>query len=184
MKNILDFNGFLINESSAAGNRWETYPVPFKYSSSDARDGYTSKSFADDLRSALVERPELEDEIIEFISDKMGISSIEDLEKKPFSYLEVIIPEIERIISAGEYEPEVTMPGGGLLFIRNKKMKDGREADFYINRKGTKIEAVSDRLNGDEESEIYYSKDFPFEKYEFTEEEIEETKNIIKAKGI
>jgi hypothetical protein len=134
--------------------------------------------------NALVERPELEDEIIEFISDKMGISSIEDLEKKPFSYLEVIIPEIERIISAGEYEPEVTMPGGGLLFIRNKKMEDGREADFYINRKGTKIEAVSDLPNGDEESEIYYSKDFPFEKYEFTEEEIEETKNIIKAKGI
>jgi hypothetical protein len=47
--------------------------------------------------------------------------------------------EIERIIEAGEYEPETTMPGGGLLFIRNKIFTNGGGADFYINRKGTRI---------------------------------------------
>jgi hypothetical protein len=182
MKNILDFKSFSINESTAAGNRWEKYEIPFSYSSKDSREGYTSKSFTDDLNAAILERPEIKDEILAFLSDQLDIVKIEDLGKKPFSYVKEIIPEIERIIRAGEYEPDVTMPGGALLFIRNKKLSDGRTVDFYINRKGTKIEVVYDGEDG-EECKIYYSSDFPFDQYEFAKEEQEEIENMIRAKG-
>lgn len=182
MKKILDFKNFVINESTAAGNRWEKYDIPFSYTSKDSREGYSSKSFTDDLKAAILERPEIKKEIMAYLSDTLDIVQIDDLAKKPFSYVRKAIPDIERIIRAGEYEPDLTMPGGALLFIRNKKLSDGRGVDFYINRKGTKIEVVYDGENGDE-SKIYQSNDFPFGEYEFSEEEREEIENMIKAKG-
>ena len=75
------------------------------------------------------------------------------------------------------------MPGGGLLFLAKKKLKNGRFADFYINRKGTKIEVSTEDDNGKEFCEIYKSESFPFEKWEFTEDEIEEVKEMLKGKG-
>ena len=182
MKKLLYFEQFL-NESTAAGNRDESFTVPFKYSSKDSKSGYNSKSFVDDLESIILEKPELEMEIKKFLKDSLLTNNIEDLAQKPFSYIIEIIPEIERIIDAGEFEPEVTMPGGGLLFLAKKKLKNGRFADFYINRKGTKIEVSTEDDNGKEFCEIYKSESFPFEKWEFTEDEIEEVKEMLKGKG-
>lgn len=184
MKKILTFKQFNLNESTAAGNREQTYTIPFSYSSNDPKHGYNSKSFVDDLEAIFVERPELKKEITEFLSKTTGISKIEDLSTKPFSFISGIIPEIERIISAGEYEPETIMPGESLLFMRNKKLKFGKEADFYINRKGTKIEVVTDDERGREKSEIYQSDSFPVDRYEFTDNEKEELEALLKAKGI
>lgn len=183
MKNIKYFKEFKINESSAAGNRDETFDLPFSYSSNNPKFGYTSKSFVEDLESIFVEKPEIKKEITEFLLHNMDISSIKDLEKKPISLIKAIIPEIERIIAAADYEPEVVMPGGSLLFIRNKALKNGRGADFYVNRKGTKIEVVTEDENGEEKVYMYDSKTFPFDFFEFTEEEKEELKSILKAKG-
>jgi hypothetical protein len=182
MKNIKDYSTFKINESTAAGNRWEKYNLPFSYSSRDTRDGYSSKAFADDLSASVLENPKIKKEILTFLSDKLDIIKIEDLAKKPFSYIKDIIPEIERIIKAEEYEPDITMPGGALLFIRGKKLSNGKKFDFYINRKGTKIEVSYDIMGG-ESGKIYHSSDFPFDKYEFSKEEEEELLNMIKAKG-
>ena len=75
------------------------------------------------------------------------------------------------------------MPGGGLLFIRNKILDNGKGADFYINRKGTKIEVVTDNFNGEEKVIFHDSKNFPYDRYNFTQEEKEELQSIIKAKG-
>lgn len=183
MKKLKTFNQFNINESSAAGNRDETFSIPFSYTSNDAKKGYNSKSFVNDLEAILVEKPELNKEIISFLTQTLGISNIKDLESKPFVYIQDLIPEIERIISAGEYEPEVTMPGGSVLFIRNKKLENGTEADFYINRKGTKIEVVFDDEDGKEKCEIFTTSNFPFDNFNFTDEEKEETLAMINAKN-
>jgi len=178
MKRIFNFNEF-INESSAAGNMDKTYNIPFKYSSNDPKNGYSSKTFVDDLKSIFVEKPELKKEINDFVSTSMEISSIDDLIKKPFSEIIKIIPEIERIIEAGEYEPETKMPGGAILFIRNKMLKNGKGADFYINRHGSKIEVVTEDETGDEKVYLFKSNKFPFDRFNFTTEEIEETRSIM-----
>lgn len=180
MKKIFNFKEF-INESSAAGNMDKTYKVPFAYSSHDPKLGYNSKSFVEDLRSIFVEKPELEKEITEFISTMMNMS-LEDLEYRPFSEVSKIIPDIERIIEAGEYEPETVMPGGSLLFIRNKSMSNGSSADFYINRHGTKIEVVTEDEYGQERVYRFTSEKFPFDRFEFTDAEIEDLKRIIEEK--
>ena len=180
MKKIFNFKEF-INESSAAGNMDKTYKVPFAYSSHDPKLGYNSKSFVEDLRSIFVEKPELEKEITEFISTMMNMS-LEDLEYRPFSEVSKIIPDIERIIEAGEYEPETVMPGGSLLFIRNKSMSNGSSADFYINRHGTKIEVVTEDEYGQERVYRFTSEKFPFDRFEFTDAEIEDLKKIIEEK--
>ena len=184
MKNLFTFKEFDINESTAAGNRDETYSIPFSYSSNDPKHGYSSKSFVDDLNAIFLEKPELKKEITEFISQNLEISRIDDLASKPFSLISDIIPEIERIIAAGEYEAETMMPGESLLFIRNKKFKDGKGADFYINRKGTKIEVVEEDEAGKETSSIYETTKFPLDRYEFTDSEKEEFYALLKAKGI
>jgi hypothetical protein len=183
MKNLKNFKDFTINESSAAGNREQTYDIPFSYTSNDPKFGYNSKSFVDDLKALFVEKPSLKGEITEFLVQNTGISRVEDLALKPFALIKEIIPEIERIIAAGEYEPELIMPGGGLLFIRNKILDNGKGADFYINRKGTKIEVVTDNFNGEEKVLFHDSKNFPYDRYNFTQEEKEELQSIIKAKG-
>jgi len=183
MKRILDFYGF-INESSAAGNMDKTYSIPFKYSSNDPRDGYNSKSFVSDLESVFIEKPHLKKEIIGFLSTTMKISSIDQLEMKPFSEVSKIIPEIERIIEAGEYEPESIMPGGANLFIRNKTLKNGKGADFYINNRGTKIEVVTDDDAGKEVVYMFRTEKFPFDRFEFTQEEKDELRNIIDKKKV
>ena len=182
MKKILSFNEFNINESSAAGNMGATYSIPFAYTSNDPKDGYSSKSFCDDLQAVFIERPNLKKEILGFLSANLNISKIEDLASMPFVKIANLIPEIERIIEAGEYEPETTMPGGALLFIRNKIFTDGGGADFYINRKGTKIEVVTEDETGSERVKIFPIENFPFDRYEFTEEEIEELEALKKAK--
>lgn len=183
MRKIKNFNEFSLLESSAAGNRENTYELPFKHSSNDPKYGYNSKSFVDDLKSIFVEKPFLKKEILAFISQNIGISNIEDLANKPFSLISEIIEEIERIIEAGEYEPELTMPGGAILFIRNKIFKDGTGADFYINRKGTKIEVVLDDRNGKEKVEVHEVGRFPYDRFEFSQEEREELKSLIRAKS-
>jgi hypothetical protein len=183
MKNLKSFKKFGINESSAAGNRDHTYQIPFSYTSNDPKIGYNSKSFVDDLKSIFVEKPHIKSPILEFLTKSVGISRIEDLATKPFSLIKDLIPEIERIIGAGEYEPELTMPGGALLFIRNKIMSDGKGADFYINKKGTKIEVVTEDQNGKEKVSVYDSNSFPRDRYELTLEEKEELDSILKAKG-
>lgn len=183
MKKIRTFNEFNLLESSAAGNREKTYELPFKYSSNDPKYGYTSKSFVDDLKSIFIEKPFLKREIISFISRNLGISNIDDLSSKPFALISEIFPEIERIIDAGEYEPELTMPGGALLFIRNKIFRDGTGADFYINRKGNKVEVVSEDSSGIEKVEMYEVERFPFDRYEFSQDEAEELKALIRAKN-
>lgn len=183
MKRIKAFKEFCVNESSAAGSREQTFMIPFKYTSNDPKFGYSSKSFVADLKALFVEKPQLKNDIIEFLVTSVGISRIEDLAGKPFSTIKGMIPEIERIISAGEYEPELVMPGGALLFIRNKKMKDGRGADFYINRKGTKIEVVTEDSNGVEKVLFFDSTSFPYDRFEFSDEEKSELEALIKAKG-
>ena len=183
MKNIKAFKDFILNESTAAGNREETFDLPFAYSSNDPKHGYSSKSFVKDLKSIFVEKPEIKGEIIEFLLEVIGVSRIEDLETKPLSLIMKIIPEIERIIDSGEYKPEYTMPGGALLFIRDKKFKEGGSADFYINRKGTKIEVVTEDESGDEKTVQYSAEKFPYDKFEFTEEEKEELMQMVRAKN-
>lgn len=183
MKIIKTFNQFNLFESSAAGNRHQTFDLPFRYSSNDPKYGYNSKSFVDDLKSIFIEKPFLKKEIMSFISRNIGISNLDDLSLKPFGLISEIVPEIERIIDAGEYEPELTMPGGALLFIRNKIFRDGTGADFYINRKGNKIEVVSEDRNGVEKVEMYEVERFPYDRYEFSYEEAEELKALIKAKN-
>jgi hypothetical protein len=178
MRKIFNFQQF-INESTAAGNMDNTYSIPFKYSSHDPKEGYNSRTFLDDLNSIFVEKPELKKEIIEFISSSMGIISLEELAKKPFSYISEIIPEIERIIEAGEYEPEIRMPGGATLFIRNKEIKNGKNADFYLNSHGTKIEVVTEDEDGNEKVYRFSSDKFPFDRFNFTDQEKEETANLI-----
>lgn len=178
MRRIFNFTQF-INESTAAGNMDKTYNIPFKYSSNDPKNGYNSKSFCDDLKSIFVEKPELKKEIIEFISNTMEISSIDDISKKPFSDIINIIPEIERIIEAGEYEPEMIMPGGAILFIRNKTLKSGIGADFYLNTHGTKIEVITEDEDGNERVYMFRSEKFPFDRFNFTDEEKQETKELI-----
>ena len=178
MRRIFNFNQF-VNESSAAGNMDKTYNIPFKYSSNDPKNGYNSKSFVDDLKSIFIEKPELKKEINEFISSTMKISSLDDLAKKTFSEIIKIIPEIERIIEAGEYEPETKMPGGAILFIRNKILKNGRGADFYINRHGSKIEVVTEDEAGEERVYLFKADKFPFDRFDFTDEEVEETKSVM-----
>lgn len=178
MRRLFNFTEF-INESSAAGNMDRTYSMPFKYSSHDPKEGYNSKSFVDDLKSVFVEKPELKKEITTFISTTMRISNIDDLATRPFSEISAIIPEIERIIEAGEYEPELKMPGGAILFIRNKILKNGRGADFYLNRYGTKIEVVTEDVEGNEKVMLFKSEDFPFGRFNFTDEEKQETEDLI-----
>lgn len=182
MKNLVRFADFL-NESTAAGNRNQTYSLPFSYTSNDPKYGYNSKSFVTDLKALFIERPEIKREITDFIVQNIGVSKIDDLAVKPFYLIKDIITEIERIIAAGEYEPEVTMPGGALLFIRNKIFKSGKGADFYINKKGTKVEVVTEDNDGGEKVVVYQSDSFPFDRYEFTEDEKNELNSIIKAKG-
>jgi len=178
MRRIFNFNEF-INESSAAGNMDKTYKVPFAYSSHDPKEGYNSKSFVDDLESIFVEKPELKKEITKFIATTMKISSIDQLSTRPFSDIAKIIPEIERIIEAGEYEPEEEMPGGAILFIRNKILKNGFGADFYLNRLGTKIEVVTEDGSGEEKVYMFKSDKFPYGRFNFTEEEKKETEDLI-----
>lgn len=180
MRRIFNFKQFL-NESSAAGNMDRTFKVPFAYSSHDPKVGYNSKSFVEDLRALFVEKPELKKEITEFITTTMNIS-LDDLEFRPFVEVSKIIPEIERIIEAGEYEPEKVMPGGSTLFIRNKIMDNGSSADFYINRFGTKIEVVTEDESGEERVFRFKAEKFPFDRFQFTPEEIKETEDIIKEK--
>jgi hypothetical protein len=183
MRRIYTFKEVEINESSAAGNNGQFYSIPFKYTSNDPKNGYNSKTFVDDLKSIFIEKPKLEKEITEFLVANAEISRIDDLSIKPFSLISKLIPEIERIIEAGEYEPEMTMPGGGLLFIRNKTFKDGSGADFYINKKGTKIEVVLEDDMGKDKVALFTIDNFPFDRFEFTEEEKEELEALIKAKG-
>lgn len=184
MRRIFNFNQF-INESSAAGNMDKTYKVPFSYSSHDPKDGYNSKSFVSDLESIFVEKPELKKEITKFISTTMKISSIDQLSSRPFSDIIKIIPEVERIIEAGEYEPETQMPGGAILFIRNKMLKNGFGADFYLNSHGTKIEVVTEDNSGEEKVYMFKSEKFPFDRFEFSEEEKNDTIDLInKRKSI
>jgi hypothetical protein len=183
MKNLTSFKNFSVNESSAAGNRDHTYQIPFSYTSNDPKIGYSSKSFVDDLKSIFIEKPHIKSSILEFLTKSSGISRIDDLATKPFSLIKDLIPEIERIIGSGEYEPELTMPGGALLFIRNKIMCNGKGVDLYINRKGTKIEVVSEDENGKEKVSVYDSNSFPRDRYELTQEEKEELDSILKAKG-
>ena len=178
MRRIFSFDQF-INESSAAGNMDRTYSVPFAYSSNDPKDGYNSKTFVDDLESIFIEKPELKEEITKFISTTMKISSVDQLSSRPFSEIIKIIPEIERIIEAGEYEPEEAMPGGAILFIRNKMLKNGFGADFYLNSHGTKIEVVTEDETGMEKVYMFKSDKFPFERFNFTEEEKQETEDLI-----
>lgn len=181
MRRIFTFNQY-INESSAAGNMDRTFNVPFSYSSHDPKLGYNSKSFLDDLKSLFVEKPDLKNEIQKFTIESLGISDLEDLATRPFVDVIKIIPEIERIIEAGEYEPEMVMPGGSTLFIRNKQLENGTSADFYINRYGTKIEVVTENEIGEERVYRFKASKFPFDRFKFTEEEIDETQEIIKSK--
>lgn len=181
MRRLFNFQEF-INESSAAGNMDRTYNIPFKYSSNDPKEGYNSKSFVDDLKSVFVEKPELKKEITEFISSTMKISNIDDLAQRPFVEISKIIPEIERIIEAGEYEPELKMPGGAVLFIRNKILKNGRGADFYLNSSGTKIEVVTEDSEGIEKVMVFKTDSFPFDRFNFTDEEKQETEELISSK--
>ena len=183
MRRIYTFNEFGLNESSAAGNNGQFYTIPFKYTSNDPKKGYNSKTFVDDLKTIFLEKPKLADEITEFLVANAEISRIDDLIVKPFSLISKLIPEIERIIDAGEYEPEMIMPGGGLLFIRNKMFKDGSGADFYINKKGTKVEVVFDDDLGKDKSALFMVDNFPYDKFEFTEEEKEELEALVKARG-
>lgn len=183
MKNLLNFNKFSISESTAAGNRELSYNIPFSYSSNDPREGYNSKSFVSDLKALFLDKPQIKKEISEFLSDKLGVSNIDDLENKPISVIVKIIPEIERIIEAGEYEPEMIMPGESLLFIRNKKLENGTTADFYINKKGTKIEVVTEDENGKEKVMMFTTDRFPVGRFGFTEDERKELSALIKAKG-
>lgn len=178
MRRIFNFNQF-INESSAAGNMNRTFKVPFAYSSHDPKVGYNSKSFYDDLNSLFIEKPEIKKEITKFIISSMGIMDLSEISKRPFSEVVKIIPEIERIIEAGEYEPETIMPGGSILFIRNKTMNNGSSADFYMNRHATKIEVVTEDESGQEKVYRFSSEKFPFDRFEFSTEEIEETKDLI-----
>jgi len=183
MRRIYTFNEFGLNESSAAGNNGQFYTIPFKYTSNDPKKGYNSKTFVDDLKTIFLEKPKLAEEITEFLVANAEISRIDDLIIKPFSFISKLIPEIERIIDAGEYEPEMIMPGGGLLFIRNKMFKDGSGADFYINKKGTKVEVVFDDDLGKDKSALFMVDNFPYDKFEFTEEEKEELEALVKARG-
>lgn len=183
MRRIYTFNEFNLSESSAAGNMEQTYSIPFAYTSNDPKNGYNSKSFSDDLEAVFVEKPNLRKEIIEFLSLNLGISKIEELAIIPFLNIAKLIPEIERIIEAGEYEPEKIMSGGGLLFIRNKIFTSGGGADFYINRKGTKVEVVSEDEMGNEKAKIFDIEKFPFDRFEFTEEEREELEALNRAKN-
>jgi len=183
MRRLFNFKEF-INESSAAGNMDKTYDIPFKYTSNDPKEGYSSKSFVADLKSVFIEKPELKKEITGFISSIMKITNIDDLANRPFSEISKIIPEIERIIEAGEYEPELKMPGGAVLFIRNKILKNGRGADFYLNRAGTKIEVVTEDVEGNEKVMVFKADNFPFNRFDFTEEEKKETEDLIADKKI
>jgi len=183
MRRIYTFNEFGLNESSAAGNNGQFYTIPFKYTSNDPKKGYSSKTFVDDLKSIFIEKPNLKKEIIEFLVANAEISRIDDLAIKPFSLVAKLIPEIERIIDAGEYEPEMIMPGEGLLFIRNKIFKDGTGADFYINKKGTKVEVVFDDEMGKDKAALFMADSFPYDRFEFTEEEKEELEALVKARG-
>ena len=178
MNRIFTFKEFTLNESSAAGNRNQIYTIPFKYSSSDPKSGYNSKKFVDDLKAIFIENPKIKKEIIKYLKNK-GILKIEELEQKSFSFVYNLIPEIEKIITVGKYEPKIIMPGGGLLFIRNKIFKDGTSADFYINRKKTKIEVVYNDKKGNEKSIIYPLTEFPIDKYEFTKEEKEKLNSLL-----
>lgn len=183
MKNLLNFDKFSISESTAAGNRELSYNIPFSYSSNDPKEGYNSKSFVSDLKALFLDKPQIKKEIFKFLSDTLRISNIDDLENKPISIIIEIIPEIERIINAGEYEPEMIMPGGSLLFIRNKKLENGTTADFYINKKGTKIEVVTEDEKGKEKVMMFSIDRFPIGRFEFTKEERKELEALIKAKG-
>jgi hypothetical protein len=183
MRRIFTFNQFNLDESSAAGNMEQTYSIPFAYTSNDPKDGYSSKSFCDDLEAVFIEKPNLRKEILEFLSSNLGISKIEELAIMPFVNVAKVIPEIERIIEAGEYEPEKTMPGGGLLFIRNKIFVNGGGADFYINKKGTKVEVVTEDEMGNEKVRIFDVEKFPFDRFEFTDDEREELEALNRAKN-
>jgi hypothetical protein len=181
MKKILDFSGF-INESTAAGNRDHTFEVPFKFSSNDPKYGYNSKSFVDDLKAVFLEKPRMKEEILKFLKD-VSIYNIDDLGAKPFSFVSQLIPEIERIIEAGDYKPDAIMPGGAILFIRDKKIEGGKMADFYLNNRGTKIEVVTDDQNGKDSVLRFHVEDFPYDQFDFTKEEKEELEALVKAKG-
>lgn len=181
MKKILDFNGFL-NESTAAGNMDRTYKIPFKYSAHDPKEGYNSRKFIDDLKTVFIEKPELKKEILKFITTVTSVSSIDDLKDRPFSEIIKIIPNIEKIIAAGEYEPELKMPGDSVLFMRNKETQQGKTADFYMNKYGTKIEVVTEDEVGDETVYIFRSEKFPYDRFNFNNDEIKITKDLISAK--
>ena len=94
MRRIFTFNQFNLDESSAAGNMEQTYSIPFSYTSNDPKDGYSSKSFCDDLEAVFIEKPNLRKEILEFLSSNLGISKIEELAIMPFIKLAKVIPEI------------------------------------------------------------------------------------------
>jgi len=86
--------------------------------------------------------------------------------------------------SGAEYAQELAFPGAALLFIRNKRLSSGKGGDFYINRRRSKIEVVTEDANGDEKVYFFDSKSFPYERFEFTQEEREELESLIKAKGV
>jgi hypothetical protein len=181
MKNIIKFKDFL-SESTAAGNREETFNVPFKFSSNDPRFGYNSKSFVDDLKTIFLEKPHIKKEILEFLKN-VNIFEIDQLEAKPFFFVTQLIPEIEKIIEVGDYIPDAIMPGGAILFLRGKKIGGGKGADFYLNKRGTKIEVVSDGERGGEHVERFDADSFPYAQFQFTTEEKEELQALLKAKG-
>lgn len=181
MKNIVKFKDFL-NESTAAGNREQTFEVPFKFSSNDPRFGYNSKSFVDDLKTIFLEKPHVKKEILEFLKD-VNIFDLDQLEAKPFSFVGQLIPEIERIIEAGDYQPDSIMPGGAILFLRGKKLEGGKSADFYLNKRGTKIEVVLDDEAGKESVERHDANTFPYDQFQFSKEEKEELQALIRGKA-
>jgi hypothetical protein len=74
------------------------------------------------------------------------------------------------------------MPGGAILFIRNKILKNGRGADFYMNSHGTKIEVVTEDVEGNEKVMVFRTEEFPFERFDFTDEEKQETEDLVKEK--
>lgn len=180
MDKIYTFEKFMINESSSAGNRDQI--DGFVYGSNDQKDRYDVSGFIDYLEKTFIDNPEVKPKIIDILSKNLGILDIHELNEMPFSLISDIIKEIEEKI--GKYEVETIMPGGALLFIRNKQLKDGKGADFYINKKGTKIEVITENAYGEDKSIIYRTLEFNPDKYGFTKDECEKLESLIKAKGI
>ena len=58
-------------------------------------------------------------------------------------------------------------------------LKNGFGADFYLNSHGTKIEVVTEDETGEEKVYMFKSDKFPFDRFNFTEEEKKETEYLI-----